>query len=307
MKPHILKQFLSICRHGSMSSASKELGIAQPALSKQILQLEYELQVQLFERHSRGVTLTKSGKILRTEAADLLRRIETIKTSIRAVDEDVTGHVVVAVIASLAPSIATELYPRLEGKHPGISLNIVDYSSEQAGSALLEQEADFAILPNAATDLPQVKSLPLFEESFHFVSKSLQQISGSTIRFSDAAKQPLVLPFHNHDLRRRLEDAARSNGVSINVKYETGSINVTGAMVEQGMVGSIVPTTHWLQSIASGRISAKLITDPTISRVHSLCWLQERQQSTAAKIVQNLLVVEIQSLVSAGKLSGKLL
>lgn len=306
MRPRQLYQFLSICRQGSMTAAARELGIAQPALSKQILQLEHELQVPLFERHSRGVTLTRAGEKLRTEAAELIRRIEAIKASVQHSDEDIAGNVGLAVISSLAPALAVGLYPRIEKAYPRIALHIGDHSSEMAGIALVRQEADLAVIPNAATDLPQVQSVPLFEESFHFVSRAKPGERSTPISFTEAAAQPLVLPFHSHDLRRRLEDTARGIGVTLNVKFQTGSINVIGALVEQGLASSIVPTTYWLDRIAAGQLWARPVSEPTVSRVHSLCWLPDRILSEATQIVREMVIVEVQALVSGGKLSGSL-
>ncbi|MDD9738947.1 MAG: LysR family transcriptional regulator [Marinovum algicola] len=305
MRPRLLRQFLAICRHGTMSGAARELGIAQPALSKQMSQLEHELDAQLFQRHSRGVTLTRAGEKLRQEAAELIRRMEAIRQAIHTEAEDVTGKVVVAVISSLAPTLATELYPRLEQEYPGISLHIVDFPSERAGQALLNEEADLAVMPNAATEFPQLRSRPLFEESFHFLTKATPRAPARTIRLSEAAEHPLVLPFRSHDLRRRIEEAAGSIGVTLNVKYQTGSINVIDAMVERGMVASIVPMTHWLDRIASGQVSARLVTEPGVSRVHSLCHRPVRDLAPATKVVHDVIMTEVQSLVAAGKLSGK--
>lgn len=304
MRPRQLSQFLAICRCGSMSAAAQELGIAQPALSKQILQLEHELQVTLFERHSRGVTLTRAGERLRGQAAELLRRLEAIKTSIRQDDDAVTGRVVLACISSLAPALAVALYPRIERDHPGITLHVEDHASGQAGAALMRQEADLAVIPSAATDLPQAASVPLFEERFHLVSRATPQDRASPVTLAEAASQPLVLPVHGHDLRRRLEDAARGVGVTLNVKYETRSINVIGAMVEQGLAATIVPVTHWLDRIGAGRIAARLVTDPVVARVHSLCWLPDRAVSPAAALLRDMIPVEVQSLISGGRLSG---
>ncbi|MBE1285401.1 MAG: LysR family transcriptional regulator [Rhodobacteraceae bacterium] len=304
MRPRQLYQFLAICRHGSMSAAAQELGIAQPALSKQISQLEHELQTVLFQRHSRGVSLTKSGERLRREAAELIRRIEAIKTSIHHDAEEISGTVVVSVIASLAPVLAVGLYSRVEQDYPGITLQVLDHYPEQSRVALTQQEADLAVLPNAPQDLPQARILPLFEERFHFVSRSTAENNTSPIRFAEAAAHPLVLPLHNRDLRRRLEDAARAAGVALNIKHETGSINVIGAMVEHGLASTIVPITHWLDRIAVGRITTRPVIDPEVPRIHALCWLPDRPLSPAAQVVRDLLEVEVQSLISGGKLSG---
>ncbi|UOA33848.1 Hydrogen peroxide-inducible gene activator (plasmid) [Sulfitobacter sp. DSM 110093] len=270
-----------------------------------MLQLEHELDAQLFVRHSRGVTLTRSGEKLRHEAAELIRRIEAIRQSIRTEGEDVTGKVVIAIISSLAPPLATELYPRLEREFPGIALHIIDSSSERAGLALQNEEVDLAILPNAASDFPHLASLPLFEENFYLLTKATTETRMGPIRFIEAVGYPLILPFHTHDLRRRIEEGARSIGASLDIKYETGSINVIDAMVERGLAASIVPISHWLERIAAGQVSAQLVIEPSVSRVHSLCRIEARVLSPAAKIVHDVIASEVQSLVAAGKLSGK--
>lgn len=306
MTPKVLKQFLAVCRHGSVSSAAREVGIAQPALSKQMAQLEHELGSPLFMRHSRGVALTPQGERLQREASDLVRRMESIRHAIQTEGTLVTGNVVLAVISSLAPVVATSLYPRLERDYPGITLQIIDFPSEQVGQALLMRQADIAVLPSAAIDLPGVKSWPLFEESFHLLTKAGPDAPRTAISLAEAARYPLVMTFLSHDLRRRLEDAARGAGVTLNVKYETGSINVITAMVEQGLASAIVPMTFFLDRLSTGRVVAPLITNPCVTRIHSICILPERPLPPATAAVRALLQAEVQSLLATGRMSGTL-
>ncbi|WP_372803690.1 LysR family transcriptional regulator [Paracoccus seriniphilus] len=304
MRPRQLIQFLAVCRLGSMSAAAKELGIAQPALSKQISQLEHELQAKLFERHSRGVAPTKAGEKLREEAADLIRRLDSIKHAIHDADNEVAGSVTLAVITSLAAALAVELYPRVERRHPMLSLHIVDRTSDGARDALLRHEVDLAIIPNVATDLPKAASIPLFEESFQFISRASSFARPRSLTLAEAAAQPLVLPFHSHDLRRRIEETARATGVTLNVKYETSSINVIGRLVEEGLACSIVPTTFWLDKIGAGLIAAQQLTSPGISRVHSLCWMADTAISPAVSTMRELIRSEVAAMLAVGKLSG---
>lgn len=67
-----LKNFITIAENGSICKAAKELHMSQPPLSKQIKLLEEELNVQLFDRSSRGVVLTNEGKLLYTHATSLV-------------------------------------------------------------------------------------------------------------------------------------------------------------------------------------------------------------------------------------------
>lgn len=301
-----LSQFLAICRHGSMSAAAQALGIAQPALSKKVIQLEHELQAQLFIRHSRGISLTKEGQRLREEAAELIRHIESLKTAIKQSDDEVAGKVTLALMTSLAPAIAVELYQRIERDYPKIRLRIIDYRSDRACAALLKQEVDFAIVPNAAVDLPTTESIPLFQEDFYLLSRSSPDANTSAISFGQIGERPLISTFHDQDLRRRLEEASRNTGTQLNIRYETSSINVIGKMIEDGLASSIMPPTFWLSQIAAGKITIRPMTNPTISRVHSLCWLPGMTMSPAAKVVSEIIPFEVQAMVSGGKLFAKL-
>src|SRR6202042_3768507 len=76
MDTHRLKYFLRIAEEGSISRAAAVLGIAQPALSRQIRLLEEDLGITLFHRTRRGVHLTEEGERLRSSTAAPLRQLE---------------------------------------------------------------------------------------------------------------------------------------------------------------------------------------------------------------------------------------
>ena len=305
MTPKQLSQFLSVCRTGSMSAAAQQLNIAQPALSKQIGPLEHELGVSLFQRHSRGVTLTKPGARLREEAAEFIRRMENIKLSIREEENEISGSVEIGVISSLAPTIAAELYPRIERDFPNISLKIVDHTSSRAIEALNNQDVDLSIVPYSAKDLANAESLPLFEESFYFVSQMSIGATNAPIHLVDALHMPLVLPVVSHDLRQRVEDMAHNTGAEVNVKYETSSINVIGRLVEEGLASSIAPISFWQDKLRQGLMVARPIIEPNMTRVHSLGWNAEQKLSPAVLVVKERLKMEIATMIARGKLSGR--
>lgn len=305
MTPKLLAQFLAVCRHGSVSAAAKELHIAQPALSKQIAFLEHSLDVQLFRRHSRGVTLTEAGALLRVDAAEIIRKIDSLRENLHGRGTHVSGEVSVAIITSLAPVLAVDVYQRIDRDYPDIKLNITAMPSDLVSMALLRQEVDLAILPNAATDLPKAQSLPLLEEEFFLMGPPGFAPPSQTIAFSAIGDRPLALPRVGHDMRRRIEEVARNAGTALNVKYESENINLLGALVRAGLASGIQPISYWLDPIAAGRLVAQKIVSPTITRVHSLCWLPELALSPAAEAIRDILLAEVAKMISGGKLSGR--
>lgn len=305
MTPKLLAQFLAVCRLGSLSAAAKELHVAQPALSKQIAILEHSLDVQLFKRHSRGVTLTEAGALLRVDAAEIIRKIDSLKENLHGRGTHVSGEVSVAIITSLAPSIAVDVYQRVDQDYPGIKLNITAMPSDVVSSTLLRQEVDLAILPNAATDLPKAHSVPLLEEDFFLMGPPGLVSPTPTVAFHTIGGRPLALPRSGHDMRRRIEEVARNAGTTLNVKYESENINLLGALIGAGLACGIQPISYWLGQIASAKLVTQKIISPTISRVHSLCWLPDIVLSPATEAIRDIILAEVAMMISGGKLSGR--
>lgn len=82
METHLLRSFLHVAELGNLSRASERLHLSQPALSRQIKQLEQSLGVELFERTGRGVRLTDAGELLERRARPLLADLEVLAAEV---------------------------------------------------------------------------------------------------------------------------------------------------------------------------------------------------------------------------------
>ena len=83
MDIRIMEYFLAITREGNISAAAEALHVSQPALSRQIKDLEEELGVTLFERDNRILGLTKAGESLLRDARELLENAEQLKDNLK--------------------------------------------------------------------------------------------------------------------------------------------------------------------------------------------------------------------------------
>lgn len=86
-----LEFFIAVAQHGQINRAAEELLISQPALSRQISALEKSVGAPLFERHSRGVSLTKAGEILHEEALRTLSRMQSVVDEIQSGEHLITS------------------------------------------------------------------------------------------------------------------------------------------------------------------------------------------------------------------------
>ena len=82
MEIRVLKYFLTIAREENITRAAEQLHITQPTLSRQMMQLEEELGVRLFQRNRVSVTLTEEGRLLRRRAQEILELAEKAEQEI---------------------------------------------------------------------------------------------------------------------------------------------------------------------------------------------------------------------------------
>ncbi len=131
-----LRSFLVVAETLNVSRAAVRLHVSQPALSRQIQDLESDLGVQLFSREKGRVTLTDAGRALVEHARELLARSDNITSHVQAIARGECATVEVG----YAPSLAAELLPmvlqRLGQSHPSLNLRLHDLSSDEMNAEL---------------------------------------------------------------------------------------------------------------------------------------------------------------------------
>ena len=147
MKLHHLRDFVAIAQHGSLRGAARALGLAQPALTRSLRELEAELNTSLVERHARGVVLTPIGQ-------RFLLRAQSATEELRRAAEEVaqlggSGAGAVTLALSTAPMIALlpQAMPVFRREFPAARLRIIEGVYPTLEGRLLSGELDFFIGP----------------------------------------------------------------------------------------------------------------------------------------------------------------
>ena len=150
MEYRVLKYFLTVAREENITHAAEILHISQPALSRQLMQLEEELGAQLFTRGQRNITLTDAGILLRRRAQEIIDLTEKTEQEFRNGESDLTGTV--AIGSGEAESMRTmanmmrqfsELYPKVKFD---LYSNNSDFIKERLDKGLLDGQIS-AVIP----------------------------------------------------------------------------------------------------------------------------------------------------------------
>lgn len=140
-----LRYFVTVAELLNFTKAAAKLRVAQPALGRQIRDLEDELGVALFERSSRFVRLTEAGKAIISEARAVLQRAEAAAQTARAFAAGDRGEIHLG----YAPSLTAELLPQalqaFERQCPRVRVTLHDLSNQEIFQALRERRLDVAL------------------------------------------------------------------------------------------------------------------------------------------------------------------
>jgi len=150
-----LRYFAQIVESGSLAKASRQLFIAQPALSQQMARLEDEVGKPLLVRSSRGVVATENGEALYHHAKFMLRQLDQAVSVARQDTAALSGRVAVGLAPTTVCQLGLPLLQHLRAKHPGILLNVIEGLSGHLEHMTRVGQLDLAVLfsPTAASEL----------------------------------------------------------------------------------------------------------------------------------------------------------
>lgn len=146
MEIRTLRSFLAVAREGNVTRAASSLHITQPALSRQLAELERELGCELLVREPRGVTLTDEGMLLRKRAEEIVSLADRTELEMRSPVAEVSGDVWVGGGESRVVELVARAASRLASEHPGVRLRIFSGNADAVMERIEKGLLDFGIV-----------------------------------------------------------------------------------------------------------------------------------------------------------------
>jgi len=302
-----LRYFVQIVESGSLSKASRQLYIAQPALSQQLAKLEDQVGKPLLHRSSKGVSPTENGLALYHHARFMLRQLDQALSIARAETGAVQGMVSVGLPATTVAAIGLPLVRRIRERYPSILLNVVEGMSGHIGQLMRLGQLDLSVL--FSNDIgPDLNVEPLLvEELFVMLPEHSRLVPRrrKSITIAETAELPLILPTGSHGLRQRIAAAFENRGLTTKVVAEIDSLSLLMNCVYDDIGATIKPMGAVMQEGARGRKWRSLpISDARFQRRNFLYSLPPERLSTAAAVVAKELKETARALVESGEWEG---
>lgn len=198
-----LAVFEKVVEAGSILSASRELAMSQPAVSKSIHELEQQLDGTLFVRGKRGVVLTQFGSLFERHAKALLAELRHLAEDLNDWQSGTSGHVIVGSLITASATLLPEAITRLRRAVPDVTVTVRVGPNSILFPALARGELDVVVgvLPDAATvlrekiELVRLTHVALYQEALRAVVGSQNALARRRkIHLSDLHELEWIVP-----------------------------------------------------------------------------------------------------------------
>ncbi|MBP8202433.1 LysR family transcriptional regulator [Pseudomonas sp. TMP25] len=290
-----LNAFIAIAELGSFSEAAERLHLTQPAVSKRIASLELQLNVRLFDRLGREVSLTEAGRALLPRAYQILNVLDDTRRALTNLNGEISGRLTLATSHHIGLHRLPPLLRAFTSAHPQVALDIQFLDSEVAYEEVLHGRAELAVITLAPETREPVHAVPVWDDPLDFVAAPEHPLArNGAISLADVALHPAVFPggntFTHHIVRRLFE----TQGLTPNIAMSTNYLETIKMMVSIGLAWSVLPRTMLDEQVAR-------LPLPGIQLTRQLGYIchTERTLSNAARAFMELLDAQRDGLAPA--------
>ena len=202
MELRTVDYFLAVAEQGSLRAAAQRLGVTQPALTKAIRRFEDEAGATLFDRNSRGVSLTVYGSAILRHARNLRASLREARDDIAALQAGIAGQVRVGAGPSWERMVLPEAIARFRAERPAVRVQVVGRNDDTLKAMLRTGALDFvlAATPDSPELEPDLDWRPLMADDYRVVASTRHPLRRrSPLQLADLLEFPWVLPGpHTH-------------------------------------------------------------------------------------------------------------
>ena len=286
----LLQTFLAVAEQGSFRLAAETLHRSHSAISAQIMQLEAQLDVRLFERTTRNVKLTEEGLQLHDSAQRALYELQLGLRRIRESADIKRGQLSLAASSNLASIYLPKVLSEFVETHPQIAVTVSELTSRELFEAVRNKKVDFAIGPETDDDALSFETI-LIEPLLALVPTRFAAAQRDSITLGELVRLPVLLSSSATAIRNCLEAALREQGLSIASRFQFIQAQTLIAMAEAGLGVAILPASSLTKAHAP---TARIIPIvPAIRRKMALITLPNQKLSPAAARLADKIVRDV--------------
>lgn len=235
-----LRTFVLIAESGGIARASGRLHLSSPAASRQILALENEFRVKLFDRIGRRLQLTPEGEDLLARCRRLLSDAESLGERARALKAGQTGLLRIGAPPQVIEALFAPFVPQYRRRHPGVEIHLMEDASGNLPTRLERGDVHLAEIPAGDARFHMRLLFPI--HAVVVLPHAHRLARRATVDAAELAAEPLALLRREFRLRGWIDAAFSVAHIRPNVLMESAAPHTLVAVAAAGFAIAIVPS-----------------------------------------------------------------
>lgn len=230
----------------NFSTAAEKLNISQPALSKQIIALENELDVRLFDRGTSPLAITPAGEFFVQKAKELIFEEDVLLKTIEKYKSGERGRLVIGAVPFRSSYMMPRLIKNIKEKLPNVQIELKEYGLSVLREGLLKGEYDFAIM-NLPVNEPEFEAIPLPPDILVLavpeeLKTNMENWEKDEIDdLSPARNLPFVTVGKEQEMRKLFDVLCAQANIEPDIYATVTGVATAWEMVKSGVAATIIP------------------------------------------------------------------
>lgn len=290
-----LQIFLKIVQMQSVTKASEELHLTQPAVSIQLKNFQDQFEIPLTEVIGRKIHITDFGHEIAEAAENILNQVYAINYKTLAHKGQLTGRLKISVV-STGKYIMPYFLADFMKQHSGIELLMDVTNKNKVVESLVNNEVDFALVSILPTTL-KIEKMDLLQNKLFLVNDKKTKFKKS-ITISEILKDlPLIFREKGSGTRQNMESFIERNNISVLKKMELTSNEAVKQAILAGLGCSIMPLIGIRSELHNDELQIIPIKGLPIKTTWSLIWLKGKKHSPVSLSFLDYLMKEKNQIV----------
>ena len=284
MLPPALTYFREVALSGSIRRAAEHLSIAPSAISRQIGNLEAELQATLFDRRARRLTLTAAGELLLAYSERSHADFETLRESLQQITGLQAGQVRVGSVEGMVTYFLSRYLATFEKRFPGVKVIVSVVGSRAVAELVQDGEVDLGLAFGLPKRNPFRVHARLEQPLCVIVAARHPLASRRSISFAALADQRVALPDRTFQIRSLIDGIAVKTKTPLVRVIETNTLEMAKGVVRNSELVTFLPRYAALREIANGELVAVPLQERDLAHTSiSLITVPSRKLSPAGR------------------------
>ena len=230
----------------NFSTAAEKLNISQPAFSKQIIALENELGLKLFDRSSSPLALTPAGEFFIEKSRKLLFEEDVLRKTLEMYKSGKKGRLVIGAVPFRSSYMMPTLIKEVKKNFPEIKVVLSEYGLSVLEEGLLEGEYDFAIM-NLPVNNPEFETIPLEEDKLVLAVPKKYKIfvksnkNGEIDDLSAVKDVPFVTVSKEQEMRKLFDALCAEADFTPEIYAQVTGVATAWEVTKSGEAATIIP------------------------------------------------------------------